>query len=249
MCPHHSILNRASTAKIAFAASFAWASQGRAEPPDSRFGLLPVVGMGMAGLTAPSPLPGFIGYSTLGAELFGQLRTWGLFLRFDFLSSGSVQRTSGTMPKDDSSGWNAYSFEAGASYRLFGDSNTMSLFARAGLVYEHWVAEVNTPCQVLIFVPNGCVTEGAATVGFEGDAMGVTAGARLELPLKSFYVAFGASFVPLVTFNTSNDSGAPVTALQPGDIFQLRFDIALGLRDTRENHAANHDSTDHRSKY
>jgi hypothetical protein len=234
---------------LAFATSLAWASRGWAEPPDSRFGLLPVVGVGMAGLTAPSPLPGFIGYSTLGAELFGQLRTWGLFLRFDFLSSGSVERTSGTTPKNDSSGWNAYSFEAGASYRLFGDSHTVSLFARAGLVYEHWVAEIDTPCQILIFVPNGCVTEGAMPVGFQGDAIGVTAGARLELPLKSFYVAFGASFVPLVTVNTSIDSGAAATALQPGDIFQLRFDIALGLRDAREDHAATHDSTDHRSKY
>ncbi len=231
---------------LALAAGIACTRECRADPPDSRFGLLPLVGTGVAGVTAAGSLPSFFGYTTIGGELFGQLTRWGLFLRFDFLSSGG----DGPAKASYQSGWSAYSFDAGASYRLFGDSKTISLFARAGLTYEHWVAQEQGACAVLLFVPNGCVSEGMTEVGYEGDAIGVNAGARLELPLKSFYVAVGANFVPLVTVNTSNDMmGVMQTALQPGDVFQLRLDLALGLRDTRENHEAVHDYNEHRSKY
>jgi hypothetical protein len=231
---------------LALAAGIACTRESRADPPDSRFGLLPIVGGGVAGVTAPGTLPGFFAYTTLGGEVFGQLTRWGLFLRFDFLSSGADGPTKASYQ----SGWNAYSFDAGASYRLFGDSKTISLFARAGVTYEHWVAQEQGPCAVLPFIPNSCPAPGTTEVGYEGDAIGVNAGARLEFPLKGFYVAVGANFVPLVTFNTSNDMpGVPQTALQPGDVFQLRLDLALGLRDTRENHEATHDYNDHRNKY
>lgn len=222
---------------LALWAALGWARDGWAEPPDSRLGLVPVVGGGVAGLTAAQPLPGFIGYTTLGGELFGQLRRWGLFVRFEFLSSGSDGR------------WTAYSGDAGASYRLFGDSGTPSLFARAGLVYEQWTGQAVGGCSITLFVPNSCVTLGHANTSIAGDVLGVTAGVRLELPLRSFYVAVGAAFVPGVTVGTSLSPAAPVTALQPGDVFQLRFDLAVGLRDTRGEHKALHDPNDHHMSY
>jgi hypothetical protein len=231
---------------LAIAAGVTCAGEGRADPPDSRFGLLPLIGGGVAGVTAAGTLPSFFPYTTLGGEIFGQLAYWGLFFRFDFLSSGA----DGPPKVSYQSGWNAYSFDLGASYRLFGDSNTISLFARAGVTYEHWIAQEQGICAVLPFVPNGCVSLGTQEVGYEGDAIGVNAGARLEFSLKSFYVAVGANFVPLVTFNTSNDMmGAPQTALQPGDIFQLRLDLSFGLRDTRGRHDAIHEDNEHRNKY
>jgi hypothetical protein len=231
---------------LALAAGTTCAREGLADPPDSRFGLIPLVGTGVAAVTAAGTLPSVFGYTTIGGELFGQLTRWGLFLRFDFLSSGG----DGPPKASYQSGWNAYSFDAGASYRLFGDSQTLSLFARGGVTYEHWLAQEQGACSVLLFVPNGCVSEGSTEVGYEGDAIGVNAGARLELPLKSFYVAVGASFIPLVTFNTSNDMmGVRQTALQPGDVFQLRIDLSFGLRDTRGNHLAIHDYNEQRSKY
>jgi len=199
----------------------------------------------MAGLTAHGSLPAFIGYTTLGAELFGQLRTWGLFLRFDFLTSGDVSQV-----KTTSAGYSAFTFDLGASYRLFGDSHTLSLFARAGLVYEHWDGQETSPCSIDLFVPTSCTTQPGQATGYEGDTVGATGGVRLEIPLRSFYVAFGANFVPTVTFHTSNDTaGVPVTALQPGDVFQLRFDVAVGLRDARGEHSAHHDYNEHRNSY
>jgi hypothetical protein len=232
---------------LALAGALAWAREGRAEPPDSRFGLVPVVGGGIAGLTAAGSLPGFIGYTSLGAEVFGQLRTWGLFLRFDFLSSGNVeaQKFGDTVY----SGWNAYSFDAGVSYRLFGDSHKIALFARGALTFEHWVGQNKGACSVLPFVPDGCDSPGESYSGFEGEAIGVNAGARLEIPLDRFYVAFGASFVPLVTVSTTDETAngsSPGTAMQPGDVFQLRLDLAVGLRDTRGDHTATHDPNDYR---
>jgi hypothetical protein len=237
---------------LALGASLAWPTESRAEPPDSRFGLLPVVGGGIAGATAHGPtLPAFISYTTLGAELFGQLKTWGLFLRFDFLSSGNDAGAAATRSKAAyEAGYNAFSVDAGASYRLFGDSKTASLFGRGGITYEHWIGQESTPCAIPPFVPSGCDTTGLSTSGFEGDAIGVTLGARLELPLRSFYVAFGASFVPVVTVHTTSDTpGVPVQALQPGYVIQLRFDLAVGLRDNRGEHTAHHDYNEHRNSY
>lgn len=226
------------------AATFAWAPGSAAETPDSRIGIVPVVGGGFAGLTAPQPLPGVIVYTTLGAELFGQLRRWGLFLRFDFLSTGNDAGNTTSQ-----SGWAAYSADLGASYRLFGDSDSISLFARGAFTYEHWIAQVDTVCQLLPFVPSSCDTTGHAPEGFQGDAIGVTVGARLELPLRKFFVAFGANFIPLVTVNTSQDTPTLNTAMQPGDTFQFRLDLALGLRDTREEHRAHHDSNEHKNSF
>jgi hypothetical protein len=233
------------TLPAAFAvATLAWALASAAETPDSRFGIVPVVGGGFAGLTAPQPLPGVIVYTTLGAEVFGQLRRWGLFLRFDFLSTGNDDGNATSQ-----SGWSAYSADLGASYRLFGDSDSISLFARGAFTYEHWIAQVDTVCQLLPFVPSSCNTLGHLAEGFEGDAIGVTVGARLELPLRRFYVAFGANFVPLVTVATSQDNPTLNTALQPGDTFQFRLDIAVGLRDTREEHRAHHDYNEHKNSF
>jgi hypothetical protein len=243
-------LRRLVLPALALATTLSWAADSLAEPPDSRFGVLPLIGAGGAALTAPSPLPGFIGYTTLGGEIFAQLRTWGLFIRFDTLSSGPISTSMPTHSLSAESGWNAYGIDLGVSYRLFGDSHTLSLFGRAGLAYEHWIALVNSPCAVVPFIPSACNTLGSSSAGYEGDAIGATIGVRLEFPIRSFYVAVGANFLPLVTFNTSSDSADTlVTALQPGDVFQLRFDVAVGLRDAREHHAARHDIVEHGTSY
>jgi hypothetical protein len=217
---------------LALALGLSVAGTSRADVPDSRVGITPSIGGGMAALGGSGPLPGFIGYTTLGAEIFGQLRRWGLYLRFDFLSSGNGGR------------WTAYEGSLGGSYRLFGDSDSFSLFARAGLVYEHWVGAQLGGCSVLLLVPNSCVTEGQATLSVNADALGLSGGFRLEMPFKSFYLAVGTSFVPVVTVDEWANSAA--TTLEPGAVFQLRLDLELGFRDTRSNHKATHDPNERR---
>jgi hypothetical protein len=217
---------------LALSLPLAWAAEGRADVPDSRFGLLPTVGAGVAGLTTPGSLPGFIGFTTLGGELFFQLRRWGFFAAFNFLSSGNGGH------------WTAYEGTGGVSYRLFGGSDSFALFARGGLVYQHWVGDVTGGCNIFLFVPNSCVTEGEVSQSANGDAVGVSAGVRLEMPFRSFYLAVGSSFVPVVTINEW-PATPPIDSLEPGGVFQFRFDIAVGFRDNRASHAAVHDPNEH----
>jgi hypothetical protein len=244
---------------LTFAASMIAGHDARADDvPDSRFGLLPSLGGGLAGLTdpgsppannsakctktpssCPAVLPGFIGYTDLGAELFGQVKRWGLYGRFDFLSSGSGGR------------WTAYEGTLGGSYRLFGGSDTLALFARAGLVYEHWVGPQIGGCSVLFFVPNSCVTLNMPAVAeVNADAIGLSGGVRLEMPFRSVYVAFDSTFVPAVTIDEWSGSSAvtpTTTSLEPGGVFQLRLNVEIGFRDNRNDHKATHDPNEHRS--
>ena len=222
---------------LAAIAFLGFGAESRADVPDSRFGLVPSVGAGIAGLTAPGSLPGVIGYTTLGAELLGQLQRWGLYGGFMFLSSGNAGR------------WTAYEGNLGASYRLFGGSDSFSLFARAGLVYQHWVGEQVGGCSILFFVPNSCVTQGTNTESVNGDAIGVSGGVRLEMPFRSFYVAVGSTFIPVVTIDDWATNAPATTArfLSPGEVFQLRFDVELGFRDNRSEHKARHDQNERRS--
>jgi hypothetical protein len=225
-------------------------SESRADVPDSRFGLVPMVGAGVAALTTPGSflstttnqpvsMPGFIGYTSLGGEIIAQLQRWGLYGGFNFLSSGNAGR------------WTAYEGNLGVSYRLFGGSDSFSLFARGGLVYQHWVGEQIGGCSILFFVPNSCVTEGQNTASVNGDAIGVSGGVRLEMPLRNFYVAVGSTFTPVVTIDDwpTEENATLARSLSPGGVFQLRFDLEVGFRDSRSVHKPRHDQNEHRSSY
>jgi hypothetical protein len=215
----------------------------KAEVPDSRFGLIPTVGGGIAvlsstGSPATFTLPSFIGYTTLGGELFGQLRRWGLYGGFTFLSSGNAGR------------WTAYEGNLGFSYRLFGGSDSFALFARGGVVYQHWVGE-QSGCTVLLFVPNSCVTEGENTVSINGDALGVSGGVRIEMPLQNFYIAFTSTLIPVVTVDDwpNNEPVTVAQSIEPGVVFQFRLELEVGFRDNRRVHKARHDVNEHRSNF
>jgi hypothetical protein len=224
---------------LTFAAGLGATAESRADVPDSRSGLLPSVGGGLAVLTTPGALPSFIGYTTLGGEIFGQLKRWGLYARFDFLSSGNAGR------------WTAYEGTLGGSYRIFGGSDSLALFARAGLVYEHWVGAQIGGCSVLFFVPNSCVTLSMPNVAeVNADAVGLSGGVRLEMPFRSIYVAFDSTFVPVVTTDEWSGSSAVTptkSTLEPGGVFQLRLQLEIGFRDNRGEHKAVHDPNEHRS--
>jgi len=231
------------------------ARESRADVPDSRFGLLPSVGTGFAVLSDPGPrsvssttttgtttttpgLPGVIGYTDLGGEIFGQLKRWGLYTRFDFLSSGNAGR------------WTAYEGTIGGSYRIFGGSSSLALFARAGLVYEHWVGAQVGGCSVLFFVPNSCVTNGMNVEEVNADAIGLSGAMRLEMPFKDVYIAFDSTFVPVFTTDEWSGSSAVTptgTSLEPGAVFQLRLQLEIGFRDSRNVHKAVHEPNEFRS--
>lgn len=181
-----------------------------------RYGLVVGLGGGVAGVARPGPLPGFIGFSDLGAELKGEVRPWGGFLRVDFLSSGSDGR------------WTDWAFSTGVEYRLFGNTHRTAMFLRGGVDYERWLGNNNTAgCPVNLVVPTSCNLLGApaATFSTTTDMLGLVGGARLELPIAPVYVAIGASLVPTVAIDSSN----PVATLS------LRFTLDLGFRDTRSN--------------
>jgi len=184
-----------------------------ADDEGRRFGLVATVGGGVAGVLHTGPLPGAVGYTTLGVEALAEVRPWGGFLRLDYLSSGSSGR------------WTALALGAGVDRRLFGDLNHTALFLRGGLAYERWSGNA-AGCPVDFFVPVSCNLEGAGTSPFNvtADMVGFIGGARLELPTPSFYLALAANVVPTVGL----DGGYPAGTLQ------LRFDLELGFRDTRQ---------------
>jgi hypothetical protein len=199
------------------------AATGRADEGDKpyRYGLLISSGGGVAGVAHPGPLPSAIGFTDLGAEIFGEIRPWGLFFRADFLSSGDAGR------------WTTYSFALGPQYRLFGTVHSTALFLRAGVVYEHMLGN-DIGCPVPFFFPSSCNLLGAPQASFSttGDLLGVLAGVRVELPVPIFYLALGASFVP------AGDLGSSI----PSGTFELRFDLEAGFRDERT------DKTDDRTR-
>ena len=181
-----------------------------------RYGLVVGIGGGMAGVAHPGPLPGFIGFTDLGAEIKGEVRPWGGFLRADFLSSGNDGR------------WTAWSFSTGVERRLFGGVHRAALFLRGGVAYERWLGNDNLKgCPVNFFVPTSCNLLGAPAATFTAttDMLGLVGGARLELPIRSSYLAFAGNVVPTVGIDGSS----------PAATLQLRFTVDLGFRDTRSD--------------
>jgi hypothetical protein len=195
------------------------AADARAEDVESRIGVVPLVGTGAAVVTHSGQLPGFIGLTTLGGEIVGEIPPWGGFLHAEFLSSGQAGR------------WTALSFAGGASYRFLGAPTRLSLLARGGIAYQRWQGSTGG-CDVVLFVPSGCinpsnpptpntVTASPSGVSYTGDQLGIVAGVRLELPITPVYIALDASFVP--TFD--------VDASTPTAVLGLKLDLVLGFRD------------------
>jgi hypothetical protein len=198
----------------------------RADQVDSRYGFTPTVGGGFAVVTHASPLPGFVGMTALGGEILGEVPPWGGFLRAEYLSTGQDGR------------WTGLSFVLGGSRRLFGRATHLSLLARGGIAYQHWHG-ASGGCDVILFVPNSCISQAApATPGtvttpvnitdYSGNAMGILAGARLELPIKPVYLAIDASFIPVIDVDTTS----------PTAVLGFRLDLVLGFRDRRVNTTA-----------
>lgn len=197
------------------------AGPARADEVASRYGLAPLVGGGAAVVTNSGVFPGFIGFTTLGGEVLGEVPPWGGFFRGEFLSSGNDAR------------WTALSFALGVSRRFFGEPETLSLLARGGVAYQHWHASTGG-CDVLFLVPNSCISQDVPpapgtimtaprSVDFNGDAFGVLAGVRLELPIAPVFVALDASFVPVID----------VSAVNPGAVLSFKLDLVVGFRDNR----------------
>ena len=105
-----------------------------------RFGMVGLIGGGIAGVPHPGPLAGFIGFTDLGVELLGEVRPWGGFLRAEYLSSGDAGR------------WTAFAFSGGVEYRLFGNTHRTALFLRGGVAYERWMGNT-AGCPIDLFVP------------------------------------------------------------------------------------------------
>ena len=191
MMPAAAMIKRPAMALLAaccVVAVQAIAREARAEDAPSRFGLVLSTGGGVAGVAHTGPLPGAIGFTDLGVEVFGELRPWGLFLRADFLSSGDDGR------------WTTYGLTLGTQYRLFGSVHRTALFLRGGLVFEHMLGN-DAGCPVAFFVPSSCNLLGAtdvSTFSTHGEMLGLLGGVRVELPTPVFFVAFGASLVPTV---------------------------------------------------
>jgi hypothetical protein len=200
-----------------------------ADDDGHRFGLVPLIGGGVAGVLHPGPLAGAIGFTDLGVEILGEVRPWGGFLRAEYLSSGDAGR------------WTAFAFSAGADYRLFGNVHRTALFLHGGLAYERWSGN-DKGCPVDFLVPDSCNLEGAQMTSFDvtADMIGVVAGARVEVPLSFLYIAFSGNFVPAVSVDSSYPAGT----------FELRFDTEIGFRDYRRNDDADRTGgrTGHRGK-
>jgi hypothetical protein len=200
--------------RLALALALALAPRvARADDDGHRFGLVGLAGGGVAGLVHPGALSGAVAFTDLGVEILGEVRPWGGFLRTEFLSSGNGTR------------WTAFTFSGGAEYRLFGDVSHTALFLRGGLAYERWLGN-NAGCPIDLFVPDSCNLIGATTTStfnVSTDMLGVIAGARVEAPISSAYLAASGNFVPVVAIDSSNPTAA----------FELRFTLELGFRDRK----------------
>jgi hypothetical protein len=187
-------------------------SVARADDDGHRFGLVGLIGGGIAGVAHPGPLSSFIGFTDLGVEILGEVRPWGGFLRGEYLSSGDTGR------------WTAFSFSGGVEYRLFGDARHTALFLRGGLAYERW-SGTSGGCPVDFLVPDSCnlLNAQGATFQVSTDMLGVIAGARLEAPISPLFLAVSGNVVPAIAVDSSN----PAAALE------LRFTLEVGFRDRR----------------
>jgi len=193
----------------------------RGDQVDSRYGFAPVVGTGFAVVSHAAPLPSFVGLTALGGEFLGEVPPWGGFLRAEFVSSGDGGR------------WTELSFALGGSRRLVGAAGRVSLLARAGVAYQHWMGS-SGGCGVLLFVPNSCMSQGpppmmglimavTPVTSYSGDVLGILGGVRLELPVGPLYFAVDTSATP----------GLDVGSSSPGALIGFRLDLLVGFRDRR----------------
>jgi hypothetical protein len=186
-------------------------------------GVTPTIGGGVAAMTSGGTFPKLIGLTTFGGELEASFVRLGVFGRVMFNSSGSAGQ------------WTGWSYTLGPSYRLFGDGfDAFALVARAGVTYEHWSAQTGG-CAVILFFPNSCsnipapampgqsTMNGPQNIDIESGMIGLTAGVRLELPVKPVYLALDAE----VTGVAGLEAGAP------GQMIELRTALVLGFRDRR----------------
>jgi hypothetical protein len=194
---------------------------------ETRLRFAPRFGGGLGFVTGHiAPFAHTIGLTEAGGEISYEVIPWGGWLQGTFESSGEDGK------------WTAPSIAGGFSYRFFGDGvERTSLLFRGGVVWEAWHAD-SAACAVYLFFPSGCVSlpprnpDGTITAGYKsyddnGQNIGLLAGARLELPIKSAYLAFDASFVPTVDVSGST----------PGATFGFRFAILAGFRDLRTKDA------------
>jgi hypothetical protein len=191
------------------------------EKLETRFGAVPLIGAGAGFVTSAEPFPGFVGFTRLGVEAYGEVPPWGIFARAEYLSSGADGR------------WTAPSMALGGMRRVFGDGDKrVGFLVRAGLLYDRWHAA--TVCPVDLFIPTNCkayappaptgvITGAVPPVLDTVNAFGALAGARLELPLHSVFVALDGELSGTVDFDQSS----------PGAFLVTRFALVLGLRDYR----------------
>ncbi len=214
-------MKRLVTAAV-LASALLLASGAAADEATARFGVVPFAGGGIAGVTSPGKLPGFIGVTSLGVEALGEVMPWGGFLRSEFLSSGQDGR------------WTAFSVALGVSRRVLGTPETWSLLLRLAPGLEFWHGS-NSGCAVSLFVPNSCtsaveptppgvIVAPSQTYDVTVTTLALLAGLRVEAPLQSAYLAFDATLVPEVDLSAS----------APGSIWSMRFGLVFGFRDRRD---------------
>jgi hypothetical protein len=205
-----------------------WSEAARGEDVrelPARFGVLPSIGVGVAKISSSGGLPDFIGLTTLGVEVHGEVPPYGAFARFQFNSSGLDGR------------WTAPSFALGGTYRLFGDGvDRLALVGRAGFLYERWHGQsISSNCPIDLFVPSNCKALVAPAPSgnllvqnpvftYTGDNLGLLAGARLEMPVRPFYLAVEGEVGGLVDVAEST----------PGTIFHFRLSAIIAFRDARK---------------
>jgi hypothetical protein len=190
--------------------------------PTSRLGLFPIIGAGYAHIGKSGVFVNDIGTTITGLELDGGFGRYGALGRVQFESSGQDGR------------WTGMSYALGGTYRIFGDGfDALSLVARAGGEYQHFRAS-KAGCDVLLFFPSNCKDftppPGSGVTGVFAaphdlfDALGVFAGARIELPLHSFYVALDGEVAPAITFAEATSA-----------MLQFRIGILFGVRSRRQS--------------
>ena len=209
-------------AMVAAAARPARADSGDEKLAQWTLGLTPMAGAGMVKMTAGGDFPSFVGVSVGAMELQASLARVGVFVRGGYLSSGSDGR------------WTAPTLTLGGSYRLFGDGyDEVGVLLRGGITYERWHAS-SAGCAVNFFIPTNCkyfappagsglITAPDTHLETSNNAFGITPSIRVELPVKSFYLALDGDVAVLA----SAQSGAP------GVLFETRLAIVFGLRHIR----------------
>jgi hypothetical protein len=199
-------------------------------PEGPRIGVEPGVGVGFGGFTSPAPThPGLIGFTVTQVELALELPRVGVFARAAYYSSGGEGR------------WIAPAFSLGASYRFFGDGETSwSLVARGAFEYERWhgfSTQSASQCSIPFFYPDNCKdypfidpNQRTPTVvsTVNADMFGLLAGARLELPVQSVFMALGAEVAGAPSFEFA----------APGVIFHAQLSFTIAFRNHQVGNAS-----------